>query len=374
MQRAFPTNTSRTSGTASVSRSWSNVNNPSSPVDSAKTSAEEEALRWLIDLDDLNEVERAQFQTWLDARPENRRAFTKAERDWRRLDVVQQLASGEPDPKIVDKWLRRRRIKRRYLPLAAAAGIAALAAALSLPPSPAFEASYRTAVGEHRKILLPDESVLTLNTDSEASVVYTDEYRRVQLHRGEAHFVIEPARERPFRVEAGTGAVEVVGTAFNVLVKGDLVEVTVTEGVVEVLPHAGNAHADNADGLGSAAATAATDAPPLAQTLTRGERIRYRDGIESRSTLDPGEISRKLAWQDGMLDFQGDSLASVIEEAGRYTSIRMTIEDPEIANLSVTGYLKAGDVETLLALIESNELVAVNRITPDLVHITARRD
>ena len=350
-------------------RLWLNVNNVHSPVGSAEKSVEDEALRWLIDLEDQTEAERAQFYIWLDERPENRRAFTRAERDWRRLDVVRQLATGEPDTRVVHKWLRRRRFKRRYVPLAAAAGLAALAVVLFQPPAPELEASYRTAIGEHRTILLPDDSVVTLNTNSEASVVYSDEYRRVQLHRGEAHFVVAPAAERPFSVAAGSGAVRAIGTAFNVYAKDDLVEVTVTEGVVEVSPHVAGPDASH-----TAAATTGLDAPPVVETLSRGERIRYRDGIESRSTLDPGEISRELAWQDGMLDFQGDTLASVIEEASRYTSTRMTIEDPEIADLSVTGYFKAGDVETLLGLIESNEHVAVNRVAPDLVQITARQE
>ena len=351
-----------------------NVNSADSPAGVARTRAEDEALRWLIDFDDLSDAGRAGFYAWLREQPENRRAFEDVEQDWRRLDVVRELAinvsqadtSHTPDPKIVNNWLRRRRIKRRYLPLAAVASVAALAVALFLPPAPELEASYRTVIGEHRKILLPDDSVITLNTDTEASVVYTADGRHVQLHRGEAHFVIAPSSERPFSVEAGSGSVWAVGTAFNVYVVDDLVEVTVTEGVVEVLPHV--------SGLDAVAARTQSGAAAAVETLAQGERLRYRNSVESRSIVDPDELARKLAWQDGMLDFQGDTLASVIEEASRYTAMRMMIEDPEIANLSVTGYFKAGDVETLLGLIDSNELVAVQRIGPDLVHITASRD
>ena len=355
------------------------MNSADSPAGVAQTRAEDEALRWLIDFDDLSDAGRVRFYAWLDAQPENRQAFQNVEQDWRRLDVVRELAadarpadpSATPDPRVVDNWLRRRRIKRRYLPLAAAASVAALAVVLFLPSAPELEASYRTAIGEQRKIPLPDDSLITLNTNTEASVVYTAEGRHVQLYRGEAHFVIAPSAERPFSVAAGAGTVTAVGTAFNVYVKDDLVEVTVTEGMVEVLPHV--------SGLDTAAARAeashaASGAAAAVETLARGERLRYRSSVESRSTVAPGELARELAWQDGMLDFQGDTLASVIEEASRYTATRMTIEDPEIANLSVTGYFKAGDVETLLGLIDSNELVAVQRIAPDLVHITASRD
>ena len=85
----------------------------------ADTRAESEALNWLVDFENLSRDERRQFNEWLDARPENRPAFDKLERDWRQLDVVQQLATETPDPEVVDKWLRRRRWRRRAVPLAA---------------------------------------------------------------------------------------------------------------------------------------------------------------------------------------------------------------------------------------------------------------
>jgi transmembrane sensor len=337
--------------------------------------AEDEALRWLVDFDDLSEVEQARFHAWLDERPENRVAFEKVERDWRQLDVVRQLATESPDPEVVDKWLWRRRLRRRYLPLAAAAGIAAVAIALFLLPRQDFEAGFRTAIGQHEEIRLPDDSVMTLNTNSEVTVHYDAKERRVRLLKGEAHFVVASAPTRPFSVIAGTGTVRAVGTAFNVYLKGDVVEVTVTEGLVEVLP---SAPAKTQQAAKAKAPGAPRDAALVtavaAERLGKGQKLEYRETIQSVSSVAPGEIARKLAWQAGMLDFQGDTLAEVIEEASRYTETRITIEDPDIESLHVTGYLRAGDIDTLLELIESNERVAVRRINPGLVHITARRN
>ena len=337
-------------------------------------SAEEEALRWLVDFDDLSEVEQARFHAWLDERPENRVAFEKVERDWRQLDVVRQLATDAPDPEVVDKWLWRRRLRRRYLPLAAAAGFAAVAILVLLLPRQDYEAGFQTAIGQHEEIVLPDDSVMTLNTNSEVTVHYDAEERRVRLLKGEAHFVIAPAPERPFSVVARSGTVRAVGTAFNVYLKGDVVEVTVTEGVVEVLPNALPDADDEAEA--SAPRTPPRVAAPVAaaERLRKGQKLEYGETIESVSSVDPGELARKLAWQAGMLDFQGDSLAEVIEEASRYTETQITIEDPEIESLHVTGYFRAGDIDTLLELIDSNERVAVRRITPGLVHITANRN
>lgn len=336
--------------------------------------AEDEALLWLVDFDDLTEVEQARFHAWLDERPENRAAFEKVERDWRRLDVVRALATDRPDPRVIDKWLRRRRLRRRYLPLAAAACIAAIAVAVVLAPRQDYEAAFQTAVGERERIVLPDDSIMTLNTNSEAIVDYDADERRVRLLKGEAHFVITPAARRPFSVAAGLGTVRAIGTAFNVYVKSEVVEVTVTQGVVEILPAAAAAGdaAVRSRSPDSRNEVAAVEAVP--EKVREGQRIEYRETIESISRIDPSELARRLAWQDGMLDFQGDTLARVIEEASRYTETRIAIEDPAIENLRVTGYLKAGDVDTLLELIESNERISVRRVAPDLVHLIASGD
>ena len=341
-------------------------------ADIAANSAEDEALRWLVDFEDLSEAEELQFNAWLSERPENRAAFEKVERDWRQMDVLQQLATAAPDPDVVNKWLWRRRLKRRYLPLAAAASIAVIAVALLFLPSRHYEASYRTSIGQHQEIRLPDDSVITLNTNSSASVYYSSEERRVHLHRGEAHFVITPAPEWPFSVVAGSGTVRAVGTAFNVYLKNDIVEVTVTEGVVEVRTNA--VPVIDHETLRIPVEGGALITASVAETFAEGQTLEYSDTIESVSRMDSQTIARKLAWQDGMLDFQSETLATVIEEASRYTSTRISIEDPELEDLSVTGYFRAGDVDTLLELIESNDVVAIRRITPTLVHIVASRD
>lgn len=326
--------------------------------------AEDEAVGWLVDFDNLTEVEQARFRAWLDERPENRTAFEKVERDWRRLDVVSALATDRPDPRVVDKWLWRRRLRRYYLPVAAAASIAAIALIFALAPQPGYEAELRTAIGEHRRIVLPDESVVTLNTNSAAVVDYTVDERQVRLVRGEAHFSIAPAASRPFSVVTGFGTVRAVGTAFNVYLKNEIVEVTVTEGVVEVLP-------DAADPPGGAAVAAERAAP---EKVHEGQRIEYRETIRTVSRIDPSELARRLAWQDGMLDFQDDTLAEVIAEAGRYFETRITIEDPAINELQVTGYLRAGDVDTLLELIDSDDRITVRRVGAGLVHLLASGD
>ena len=249
----------------------------------------------------------------------------------------------------------RRRWSRywpRYMPLAAAGAVAAIAFTLQLSPGPAYEEHFRTAVGQYDNIQLPDGSRIQLNTDSELTVVYGAGGRHVDLTRGEAYFDVTPAPERPFSVDAGAGSVRAVGTAFNVYVRSDAVEVTVTEGTVAVLP-------DEREAAG--------DPPTL---VDEGQQLEYRDTTGPIADVDSEEIARKLAWQDGMLDLRMRPLAEIIAEANRYMSTQVTV-DPAVEDIVMSATLKAGDLGALLSLIEASETLVAHRTGAGQIEITA---
>ncbi len=262
-------------------------------------------------------------------------------------EVLPNPLPAHQDPAVVPVRSRR----RLYVPLAAAASAAAVVMTFLLSSAPVYEASYATAVGEHREIVLPDDSVLMLNTDSAVTVRYSDDRREIHLERGEAHFDVTPAPARPFRVAAGLGTVRAIGTAFNVYLDDGTVEVLVEEGVVEV--EAGDSRA----------------IPP--QILEEGQTLEYRETLGAVSAVEDEEIARRLAWHDGMLDFRGNTLAEVIEEATRHTSTRITIVDPALENRAVTGYIRAGDVDTLLQLLMSEEDISVRRVGAEEIQLTS---
>lgn len=329
--------------------------------------ATDEALEWLVELDagDVSAEEHARFIRWLNESPTHREAFEALQRRWRQMDVAQRLRTEKVDVDVVGKWLQRRNVRRRLVPLAIAATAAAAAFALWLVQvSTMYEADYLTTVGEQRVVSLPDDSRITLNTSSNVAVRYTGEERRVRLLAGQAHFEVAPDSRRPFLVVAGSGTVRAVGTAFAVYLKGDTVEVTVAEGTVEVLPPA-------ARGAAQPASSATLDeADALTRVLTTRQKLRYRnDTIEAISTVTANEIERELAWRDGMLDFESTPLSDVIAEAARYTRDELIIVDPELESLEFTGYFRAGDVALLMQLLESNEIIDARRVDHDTVHI-----
>lgn len=98
---------------------------------------------------------------------------------------------------------------------------------------------YYAGVGEKKKMLLPDGSVVYLNSGTRmgiASAVFNKEKREIWLEEGEAFFEVAKDSTRPFIVHNHTLQTTVKGTSFNVKAYEGIDEssVSVREGKVEV--------------------------------------------------------------------------------------------------------------------------------------------
>jgi transmembrane sensor len=55
------------------------------------------------------------------------------------------------------------------------------------------------------------------------------------------------------------------------------------------------------------------------------------------------QLQRRLAWQDGHIAFEGETLAAAAAEFARYSDTRIVIEDPALAKEEIAGLFKATD-------------------------------
>lgn len=295
-----------------------------------------------------------EFRGWLRADARHAAAFQELEATWKLLDGVRETApiGAEPDP---DALMPQRPVRKTiWLPrfVAAAAAVVALAcvqAWRSARPALQFSDEVATAVGDFQRLALPDGSVVRLNTNSRVRVRYTEGERRVQLVRGEAHFIVAKNPLRPFVVEAGTVAVRAVGTAFNVRLRADDVEVLVTEGKVHV--------ADPS--LGESLIVPRSPAsPPL---LVAGERAIVpisvaAGGVRPRAeanVVEPPEIERALAWQERRIEFVSAPLAEIVAEFNRHNRRAITIADPVLAARRFGGSFRADEPETFVRILQT---------------------
>jgi transmembrane sensor len=134
--------------------------------------------------------------------------------------------------------------------------------------------------------------------------------------------------------------VRAVGTAFGVENNRRGVIVTVAEGKVAV--------ARTRDDGGAPGQQPSMPADVL---LTAGQQITVKDSgaVETVRAVD---TTRALAWAEGQLVFENETLAHVVTEFNRYNRTQLRISDNQLASRRVSGVFEATDTETLLAFIQ----------------------
>jgi transmembrane sensor len=65
-------------------------------------------------------------------------------------------------------------------------------------------------------------------------------------------------------------------------------------------------------------------------------------------------MDARLAWQRGMLIFQGETLEVVLSEIDRYTNTDFLLADDSLRSVRIGGYFRAGDIDGLLIALREN--------------------
>lgn len=230
--------------------------------------------------------------------------------------------------------------------------------------------SYATAIGQQSELILQDHSTVFLDTDSQIKIQYDDHTRKISLYKGKAYFKVAKNVQRPFEVHTSSGVIRAVGTAFTVSLTQPDIHVLVDEGIVDVArvktettPY--NRHSDRGAGV----------TQPLAFTqLTQGDSLIFNDQTEVVSTLNTNELQKELAWQSGLLVFNGDPLSDVINEISRYTPITIQIADPFIRQRPIGGRFRIGEIHTLLNSLEIGFGIEVTYINENHVVLKSEVD
>jgi transmembrane sensor len=273
----------------------------------------DQAAEWATRIDagtidpDTNET----LRRWLEEDPRHAGALLRAEAALSFLDRGRALAGVVPKPEPRPIWIRR---KLLFAGAALAAGIAGVAILLSAPHR------YDTRVGEIRQVPLSDGSLVAINTQSAVEVAMHPDVREVTLTRGEAWFKVAHDKNRPFIVSAGRIRVRAVGTAFSVHRHDDGADVLVTEGVVE--------------------------------TWTVGEeerRVRVEAGSKAYvAEYEPpkpiqasADIGRSLAWREGQIVLEGETLDDAVAQFNRYNTRKLVISDASLAEERLVGQFRA---------------------------------
>jgi len=294
-----------------------------------------EAAEWAARVDGgpLSPEEQAALDAWTAADPRRLGAYAKARAVFVHARRARALGKDfDPEEFANDDSVDAdaapvRRGRRKLLALSGVAVTVLTAGAAMMVVKGRLRAASRfvTARGEVRLFALPDSSTITLNTASVVEIEFDKARRLVKLISGEALFDVVKDAARPFVVEAGDTLVQAIGTSFTVRrLEDHPVEVLVRQGVVEVMRHAAQTTRPirvEANMRAATAGASAIEAVPIAAA----------------------QISRELAWREGMLSFEDVRLDQAAAEFARYSDTRIVIDDPEVAAQTVTGLFSANN-------------------------------
>ncbi len=185
--------------------------------------------------------------------------------------------------------------------------------------------------GERSTVVLPDGSIVRLNSDSHLKFASAfNSGKRVVCLEGEGFFKVKPDKSRPFIVETKSLQVEVLGTVFNVSsYPNDSVVTTFLEsGKVKI-------NRKNLDDI----------------YLCPNEAFNYNKFTRKSQKIKMSDF-RMTDWTKGILTIDRETIGELALKLERRFDIRIVFGDNEVKNHIYTGSIKDEDMNTVLEALK----------------------
>jgi ferric-dicitrate binding protein FerR (iron transport regulator) len=199
-------------------------------------------------------------------------------------------------------------------------------------PKELLYTSFITENGQRSKVVLPDSSIVWLNSGTTLSYPsnFSEQNRKVSLN-GQAFFQVSHNENSPFSVQASGFIVKVLGTKFDVdaYPENDKIAVVLESGKVEL------AH---------------KDFESFNYTMQPGEKATYNIA-NNALTLNYADATIYSSWKDGKLIFRNESMKNVVEKLKRWYNINIEVTDEEVYNSIFSGTIQNESYEEIFRYI-----------------------
>ncbi|PUZ26127.1 hypothetical protein DCC81_17975 [Chitinophaga parva] len=238
------------------------------------------------------------------------------------------------------------RIAARWISAAAAVLIFAL---LSREWSSLGEKQYATDYGKQEQVVLPDESVITLNGHSAIHYVRTwksGKPRQIWL-QGEAFFEVKHValqnrlrQSDSFHVYVSDLALTVTGTKFNVRNRRGITEVSLLEGSLRI----------EKTGPGA-----------FVKMLKPGDAYVYDSSRQLLTTMEGRQPQANRAWTNDELDADGYTLGDILHVLEDTYGYDITLTSPQLAQRTLSGTIPATSADDILFVIRKAFNLKINQ-------------
>jgi transmembrane sensor len=335
-----------------------------------------EAAEWVLRLQDqtVTRSERARYVQWLRESPLHVAEMLRVSHvhselaDFPYWSKIAPLDVSSADASVLELSGARGPAIRKSRPVrrvrfwlyvsAVAAGIAILGVAL------VYFGDFRyrtidTGIGERRTVSLADGSDVRVSPETTLRVHFTKNERRVTLSRGDVLFRVAKDPAKPFLVETHRTRVRAVGTAFGVEYHHDSVIVTVEEGRVAVAQSPAEP------------SPSVARAPAVAEISLDADQQIIVPQAGSMGQVHKVDSHRELAWADGHLVFDHDSVAEVVQQFNRFNRVQIKVLDSQLGARPVSAVFNVSDPKAFVTFLESVANIRVTHPSRDMIVIAS---
>ncbi len=193
---------------------------------------------------------------------------------------------------------------------------------------------YETIAGQKTTIILPDNTIVTLNGSS--SLSYRGDWKEENLRSvtltGEAYFKVTSNAQKPFVVNTSDISIKVLGTTFNVKSYDDdeAVETTLVEG--KVIIEKAIAHAE----------------PERIELLPDQKAIFSKNS--KQIVLENVKPESEAAWVKGSLIFEDEVFSEILKDLERWYGVKIIVKDKASLKCRFNATLENESLEEVLKL------------------------
>ena len=279
--------------------------------------------------------EKVTITNWLDADPENMKEYL-ALRKLHDITIWQTSPTAKPEQETNGKNYLSRKIT--FVGIMKYAAILIVAIVVSRFVFPELKSEHTLVMqslyvpaGQRAEITLEDGTKVWLNANT--TLIFPNQFsgqtREVSIS-GEGYFEVVSNKLKPFIVKTEKYNIKVWGTKFNVMAYSgyENFETALFEGSVEVLKPGGS----------------------KGTLIQPDQQIFQKNG---KLTIAPITDLNHQLWKDGIISFQDESFAELVNKLRLYFDMKIEVKNDKILNHQYTGKFRTKDgVEHILKVLQ----------------------
>ncbi len=295
-------------------------------------SIEKVAISWLTrEEEGLNEKEKSELNFWLNSNENHKKTYEENKSIRKAFKSLPSQLKDELACK-AKKGAKKTKIIEKIKPLAAAA-IFILALGFGSFKynefvSPTYSNHLISQNSINKNILLPDNTKIVLDKNSDIEVNYFKNKREIKFNEGRAMFYVAKDKTKVFTIDINHTQIKVLGTAFEVDKFDNKISIKVKEGLVKISKENNNKHETIA--------------------LLKKEDSLLLDESSNILSLNKIQINKIANWEKGYILLDNTPLEEAIKQFSRYNEIKVSFENYRVTQIPITGKFTLNEFDSFI--------------------------